>query len=96
MLFECEACVGKESVVAFSFALSFCSSFFLFRWFWWFFLLGVDCHVVKCVGVRNDGRAEYVQWGTMLCVKGGWRVLVKISEVLLAEDTPPILIPSST
>ncbi len=46
VLFEGVPRVGKESVVAFTFALSFCSSFLLFGLFGRFFLLSKDCYVV--------------------------------------------------
>ena len=96
MLFECGACVGKKSVVAFSFSLFLRLSFLLFR------LFGVcdrcceDSHVVLCsvcaviVGWSMCSGAQCLAW------RGGCRVLVKISAVLLAEDTPPIRIPAST
>ena len=58
MLFECGACVGKKSVVAFSFSLFLRLSFLLFR------LFGVcdrcceDSHVVQ--RVCGDRGLEYV------------------------------------
>ncbi len=88
--------VCKELVVSFPFTLSFCSSFLLFGLWGWVCLVSEGSHVVEGDVVGSDGRAENVQWGTMFGVKGGWRVLVRISAVLLAEDTPPILIPPST
>ncbi len=48
VLFEGGPCMGKKSVVSFTFALSFCSSFLLFGLFGWFFLLSEDTHVVEC------------------------------------------------
>jgi hypothetical protein len=70
VLFECGACVGKKSVVAFSFALFLRSSFLLFRLFWGLFLLCEDSHVVWGVVVGSECRVKNVQWGTMFCVKG--------------------------
>ena len=46
LVFEGVPRMGKKVVVSFTFALSFFSSFLLFRWFEWFFLLSEDSHVV--------------------------------------------------
>ena len=69
MLFECEACVGKESVVAFSFSLFLRLSFLLFRLFGGFDRCCEDSHVVQCV--RGDRRVEDVQRGTVFGMKRG-------------------------
>ncbi len=49
VLFEGGPRMCKESVVSFTFALSFCSSFLLFGLFGWFLLLSEDNHDVECV-----------------------------------------------
>jgi hypothetical protein len=50
---------------------------------------GMLCRVVVCAENFGFRMCKCSQW--LACV-GGWRDLVKISAVLLAEDTPPILI----
>ncbi len=66
LVFEGVPRMGNKVVVSFTFALSFCSSFLLFRWFEWCFLLSEDSHVVQCVYGKRGG--EDVQWGTVLPV----------------------------
>ena len=63
VVFEGGSCVGKKSVVAFTFSLFLRSSFLLFRLFGWFDLLSEDSHVVQCV--CGERRGEDVQWGTV-------------------------------
>ncbi len=71
VVFEGGSCVGKKSVVAFSFSLFLRSSFLLFRLFGGFGLLSEDSHVVQCVVVGSDGRVEDVQRSTVFCMKRG-------------------------
>ena len=69
VVFEGGSCVGKKSVVAFTFALFLRSSFLLFRLFGWFDLLSEDSHVVQCV--CGERRVEDVQRGTVFGMKRG-------------------------
>ncbi len=68
LVFEGVPRIGKKVVVSFTFALSFCSSFLLFRWFEWFFLLGEDSHVVQSSDVWLYGSGQDVKRGAMFCV----------------------------
>ena len=69
LVFEGVPRMGKKVVVSFTFALSFCSSFLLFRWFEWFFLLSEDSHVVQSSDVWLDGSVQDVKRGAMFCVE---------------------------
>ncbi len=73
VLFECGACVGNESVVAFSFSLFLRPSFLLFRWFGRFDCCSEDSHVVQCM--CGDGRVEDVQWDTVFGMYWGLKCL---------------------
>ena len=72
MLFECEACVGKESVVAFPFSLFLRLSFLLFSCV---LFRGVfvckEGHVVQSGGVCCNLRPQDVEVCTMVGV-GRW------------------------
>ncbi len=75
--------MGNKSVVAFSLALLPCFSFLLFGGWWSGMFVGMN-------DVVSDGRGSGGMWSDVQCFacRGGWSVLVKMSEVLLSEATP--------
>jgi hypothetical protein len=87
---------GEELVVAVALALFSCLSFLCFRLLWWCLFCCVDCHVVDSFGGRVEVGCKDVQGAQCLACRGGWRVLVSISAMLVVEDTPPICMLFST